>query len=46
MARKDEYPTPPAETVHNPERADKLVRIANDALNRLICPGKTGQLPG
>jgi hypothetical protein len=34
MARKDKYPTPPAETVHPPERAEELVRIANDALNR------------
>jgi hypothetical protein len=34
MARKDKYPTPPAETVHPPERAERLVHIANDALNR------------
>lgn len=34
MARKDKYPTPPVETVHPCERADQLVRIANDALNR------------
>lgn len=34
MARKDKYPTPPVETVHPTERADELVRIANDALNR------------
>ncbi len=34
MARRDKYPTPPAENVHPPERAQQLVRIANDALNR------------
>lgn len=34
MARKDKYPTPPVDTVHPPERAEQLVRIANDALNR------------
>jgi len=34
MARRDKYPTPPAENVHPPERAEELVRIANDALNR------------
>lgn len=34
MARRDKYPTPPAENVHPPERAEQLVRIANDALNR------------
>ncbi|WP_152594509.1 hypothetical protein [Massilia sp. BSC265] len=34
MARRDKYPTPPAENVHPPERAQELVRVANDALNR------------
>ena len=34
MARRDKYPTPPAESVHPPERAEQLVHIANDALNR------------
>ena len=34
MARKDKYPTPPTKDVHSPERAEQLVQIVNDALNR------------
>jgi hypothetical protein len=34
MARRDKFPTPPAENVHPLERAEQLVRIAHDALNR------------
>jgi hypothetical protein len=34
MARKNKDPTLPLDTVHPPERAEQLVLIANDALNR------------
>lgn len=34
MARKDKYPTPPVSEVHSRARAEQLVAIANDALNR------------
>jgi hypothetical protein len=34
MARRDKFPTPPVQNIHPPERAEQLVRIANDALNR------------
>jgi hypothetical protein len=34
MARKDKYPTSPTKDVHSPERAEQLVQIVNDALNR------------
>jgi hypothetical protein len=34
MARKDKYPTPPVNEVHARARAEQLVQITNDALNR------------
>lgn len=34
MARKNKYPTPPVDVVHPVERAQELVRIVNDAINR------------
>lgn len=34
MARRDKFPTPPVQNIHPPERAEQLVQIANDALNR------------
>ena len=34
MARRDKFPTPPVQKIHPPERAEQLVQIANDALNR------------
>lgn len=34
MARRDKFPTPAVQNIHPPERAEQLVRIANDALNR------------
>lgn len=34
MARRDKFPTPPVQDIHRPERAEQLVQIANDALNR------------
>lgn len=36
MARKDKYPTPPVGEVHPASRAEQLVGIANDALNRFV----------
>lgn len=34
MARKDKYPTPPTIDVHPSDRAEQLVSIVNDSLNR------------
>lgn len=36
MARKDKYPTPPVADVHPTPRAEELVGIANDALDRFV----------
>lgn len=42
MARRDKFPTPPVQNIHPPERAEQLVQIANDALNRFS--GTTDEL--